>query len=36
MKNLFYDLPEHLQTKIIRMNPHPLRKIVNDAFKKKN
>jgi hypothetical protein len=34
MKNLFFDLPEHLQVKIITMNPHPLHKIVNDAFKK--
>ena len=32
MNNLFFDLPENLQMKIIRMNPHPLHKIVKDAF----
>ena len=27
MNNLFYNLPENLQDKIIRMNPHPLKEI---------
>ena len=34
IKELFENLPEDLQDKIIRMNPHPLHKIVNDAFEK--
>ena len=27
IKELFENLPEHLQDKIIRMNPHPLKEI---------
>ena len=34
IRELFDNLPERLQDKIIRMNPHPLHKIVNDAFEK--
>ena len=32
LDKLLQDLPDHLQDKITRMNPHPLHKIVNDAF----
>ena len=33
MKNLLYSLPEDLQEKIVKMNPHPLHKIFNDEIK---
>ena len=32
MNNLFYDLPEDLQDRIMRMNPHPLHTIFHDAL----
>ena len=32
MNNLFYDLPENLQDKIIRMNPHPLTDIFSNGY----
>ena len=34
MNNLFYDLPEYLQDKIIRMNPHPLTDLFDDFYLK--
>ena len=34
MNNLFFDLPEHLQDKIIRMNPHPVVKLFDDFYAK--
>ena len=33
MGNLLYSLPEGIQKNIIKMNPHPLHKIINDAIK---
>ena len=30
MSNLFYDLPEDLQLKIIKFNPHPVVKLFDD------
>ena len=32
MDKLFNELPEHLQDKIIKMNPHPLSEIMKEAF----
>ena len=32
MENLFFDLPENLQDKIIRMNPHPVVKLFDDFY----
>ena len=32
MENLFFDLPENLQDKIIRMNPHPLTDLFDDFY----
>ena len=32
MNNLFFDLPENLQDKITRMNPHPVAEMFNDAI----
>ena len=34
MNNLFFNLPEDLQFKIITSNPHPIRKIFKDAYNK--
>ena len=32
MNSLFYDLPEYLQDKIIRMNPHPIAELFKEAM----
>ena len=32
MNNMFYNLPEDLQQKIIRMNPHPIAELFNEAI----
>ena len=36
MNNLFYDLPEDLQLKIIKFNPHPVVKLFDDFYSKFN